>query len=148
MGKNNDIFNSLESVFAKHDREIEQSRSQLTEKKTSRKNIEIALTVLLVDLASCDQAFSPKEYQVISSALRRMFGISHDAVSALVNQANQIIAGLRGTSEFAETIRDEMTLEERKTIMKIIDEMIMADGKVDAFEEYLRQRFITLLQIE
>jgi uncharacterized tellurite resistance protein B-like protein len=113
-----------------------------------KKELELALAVLLVDLASCDQNFEQQEYQVISNGLKRMFGTGKSDVQALVNQANTVLKNLRGTSRFAEMLKDNLSHEERQHVMELINEVIDADGQEDGFETYLRHKFAKLLGFE
>ena len=147
MINDKDLFNTLDQMFS--DQHLKHSRSMLKKKgaESPKKDLEVALAVLLVDLASCDQVFNPKEYNVISLGLRRLFGCTKEQVTALVNQATQIISGLRGTQQFAEVLRDSLSAEDKQIILEIIDEIILADGKEDGFEIFLREKFKSVLGI-
>jgi uncharacterized tellurite resistance protein B-like protein len=145
---NNDIFNTLDQIFS--EKQLSHSRKQLKNKNTTgapSKDLEVALAVLLVDLACCDQTFNPKEYAVISNGLRRLFGSNNEQVSLLVNQAKGILADLRGTQQFADKIKKELSHEDKLIVLEIINEVIAADGQEDGFEVYLREKFKTLLGV-
>lgn len=116
-------------------------------KKTSKAELELAMTVLLVDLATCDEKFQPEEYQLIANGLRRLFGTSRHQVQALVNQSNQVLRNLRGTASFANLLRDNLSESERLSVMEVIDEIIEADGHIDGFEIYIRHKLAALLDI-
>ena len=109
-------------------------------KSGNQKDLELALAILLVELASCDQNFDMPEYHIISLGLYRLFGTGKDQVTALVNQAQGILANLRGTSKFANLLKDNLSEEQRKAIMEVIDDVITADGKVDGYETYFRHK--------
>lgn len=150
MSDQNDLIaDTLQTIFAKsngHLPEEPQPRKKKT-KKVPKKDLELALAILLVDLASCDQNFDQQEYLLISRGLRRIFGTSKLQVTGLVNQAQGVLKNLRGTSRFAETLKKQLTLEERIVILDVIDEVIEADGVEDGFETYLRHKFRDLLGI-
>jgi len=112
-----------------------------------KRELELAVTVLLVDLASCDQNFDPQEYHVIINGLMRIFGTSKDEVSKLINQANLALANLRGVGRFAKLLKDNLDIDTKNTIMEVIEDIIMADGEEDGFETYLRHKFADLLGI-
>lgn len=114
--------------------------------KVPQKELELALTIILVDLASIDSNFEPREYQTISLGLRRLFGNSRD-IKALVNRAQLALANLRGTQEFAELLRDNLSEEQRLSVIDIIEEVIGADGLQDGFELYLKHKYAKLLGI-
>jgi uncharacterized tellurite resistance protein B-like protein len=116
--------------------------------KEKIKELELAMVVVLVDLASCDQNFEPREYQIILSGLKRMFGSTREQVQALVNQATIVLRNLRGTSRFSQMLKEELSLEQRQIVMEIVDDMVDADGQKDGFEVYFRARLATILGIE
>jgi len=116
-------------------------------RKVSVADLELAFTVLLVDIASCDQNFEPNEYLIIGAGLRRLFGTSKDKVQSLVNQANTIMKNLRGTSRYAAFLRDNLDIQEKKAVMEVVDELIMSDGAEEGFERYLRTKLADLLGV-
>lgn len=142
------IVNTLEKIFDKNEQLLNKRKQFKADKEVSVIDLEVALTVLLVDLASCDQEFDQQEYQVISKGLRRMFGTSKEDVTKLVNQATLVLTNLRGTNRFVELLKDNLDPEEKEMAIQIIDEIIMADGVEDGFETYLRAKFISMLGVE
>jgi uncharacterized tellurite resistance protein B-like protein len=146
--KNDLIVSTLDKIFDKNE-QLTKDKQKFQEKiGVSVQELELALTVLLVDLASCDQNFDQDEYQIISQGLMRVFGTSKEGISKLVNQANLVIANLRGTTKFAELLRDNLDNEKKASVMEIIDEIIAADGVEDGFETYLRSKLSGILGIE
>ena len=115
--------------------------------KNSKKELELALTVLLVDLACCDQHFDQQEYHVITRGLKRVFGTQGAEVSNLINEALETLQQLRGTGRFATLLKDQLSVEDKRAIMEVIEEVIAADGTEDGFETYLRHKFAGLLGI-
>ncbi len=113
--------------------------------KVLQRDLELAVTVLLVDLASADQEFDQQEYQVIMHGMMRMFGTSKHEVSALINQAQTVLRNLRGVSRFGNLLKENLSLEERKVVMEIIEDVIHADGVEDDYEVYLRHKLRGLL---
>lgn len=151
---NNDLdffATQLNSMIKANNRIIEKQEQDIKGggkgKLKNKKDLELALTVLLVELASCDQNFDMPEYHIISLGLYRMFGTSKDQVTALVNQAQTVLGNLRGTSRFAGLLKESLPEEERKAILEIIDDLIMADGQVDGYETYLRHKLAGLLEV-
>ena len=116
--------------------------------KAKKRDIELAVTVLLVDLAASDQEFDPREYQVIVHGLMEMFGTQKHEVSALINQAQTILRNLRGVSQFGKLLTDNLSLDERMSIMRIIEQVIQADGVEDGYETYLRHKLQKMLGLE
>jgi uncharacterized tellurite resistance protein B-like protein len=142
----NQLLNSLDKIFA--NTQQPDQRKQLGGRKNQKINtreLELALTVLLVDLAACDENFQPEEYQVIANGLRRLFGTTKEQVQALVNQATQVLRNLRGTSHFGTLLKDNLSEEQRYAIMETVEDIINADGVVEGFEIYLKHKITDLL---
>lgn len=138
----NDIFCKSASSSPRH------LNTKQGERKISKEKLEIALAVILVDLASCDQNFDNHEYHAICEGMRRVLGTSKTEVGALVQRAQIAIANLRGTSNFATLLRDNLSDDARSSIWEVIEELISADGVQDGFELYLRNKYAELLGIE
>ena len=146
--KNNLSGNAYQSIFQASDRAAgtELSFSQAL-KDVSKDELALALTVLLVDVASADGDFKQTEYEVISSGLHRLFGTGKDQVQRFVNQAQQILGSLRGTSKYSDLLKTNLDDADRKLVFSVIQELIEADGQEDPFEVYLRSKLAKALDI-
>jgi uncharacterized tellurite resistance protein B-like protein len=107
--------------------------------------LEYALTVLLVELASSDENFDQEEYHTIMLSLQRIFNTDRSKVKEYVNRATVSISQVRGTTAYARLLRDNLSLEDRKIITDIISELISSDGKHDPFEVYHQNRIKHIL---
>lgn len=140
---------TIENIFLQNQKVNQPKLNKISdEKKVSKRDLELALTVILVDLASADQNFDMQEYNTICSALNRLFGTNPIETKNLINQATLVIKNLRGTSKYAALLKEYLSVEERQKIMSVVDEVICADGVEDGFETYLRHKFAEILQIE
>lgn len=150
MAKDNALLSdAIENIFAKHNKIFEKElRTQKEKRKMPKRDLELALTVLLVELASCDQNFDMPEYNIIAGGLKRLFGTTKEEVTTLVNQANLVLSNLRGTSKFGSTLKENLTQDERNVVMEVINDVISADGREDGYETYLRQKFAGFLGVE
>ena len=148
MSDSNVLRSTISTIFEQNNTLLAGQEKAQNAGKKKRKNtadLELALTVLLVDLASCDQNFEPQEYQVISNGLMRIFGTSKSNVQSLVNRAQSTLQNLRGVDRFGAMLRQNLTDEEKRATLEIIDEVIQSDGITDGFEVYLREKFCDLL---
>ncbi len=137
----------LEEAFAAAEKADREAKKGAAKSTRPVQDLELAFTVLMVDMAACDQNFTQEEYGIIAAGLKRIFGTSKDKVQGLVNQANTIIASLRGTSRYAALLRDNLDNSEKKAVMETLDELVMSDGEEDGFEKYLRTKLSDLLDI-
>jgi uncharacterized tellurite resistance protein B-like protein len=113
----------------------------------TQQQLELALAVLLVELASSDEGFAQKEYQVIILALNRVFGVPRDRAQRHINEAVTVLKNLRSTSEYALRLREHLSQDEIMLVSRCIDDVMDADGVQDGFEIYHRRRFRELLGI-
>ena len=128
------------SVFAKQEAMQKKKKQLSKEKGLNARELEVALTVILVDLAGADGNFDQSEYSVIGNGLARVFGTAKDEVTALVNQAQIILQGMRGTGSQAAVLKEHLNHEEKIAVMDVIDDLIASDGVEDGFETYLRAK--------
>jgi len=131
---------ALEDLFDQNNQQSKKRKQKFSNDRAKKRELALAATVLLVDLADCDQDFDPEEYQVITSGLIRMFDTCKSEVTALVNEAQQYLANLRGVDRYAQILKEELNDSEKAMLMDVIDELTAADGKEDGFEIYLRSK--------
>lgn len=146
----NVLRGAIDEIFDRHNRTLDIPGGIATRvpKGIQKQELELAVAVLLVDLARADQNFDRREYNTICVGLKRLFGTSPQEVTALIHKATLALSGLRGVNKFGDLLRESLKPEERAKIMEIIDEVIKADGTEDGFETYLRAKFADLLAIE
>jgi uncharacterized tellurite resistance protein B-like protein len=135
----------ITGVFGQNTRYLDSASGKSRGGKKYSANLPFAFAVVLVELASSDQSFDPPEYAAICNGLKRLFGATREEVSALINQANVVLGTLRGTAEYTELLKKNLTEEDKLAALDVFDEVINADGKVDDYEKYLRQKFTRLL---
>ncbi len=148
MDDNKLLNQAIHDMFQKHDLELNTVKKGIgfkKNKKGPKNELELAMAIILVDLASCDNNFDQREYQVITRGLNRLFGTNKCDVEKLVQQAQTVVDGLRGTANFAKLLKDNLKDEEKDVVLELIDELIDADGVEDGFETYLRHKYSDLL---
>ena len=174
MSSNPQLLRSaIHNIFDKSDDALRKKVNEAKlPNKANKKQLELAVTVLLVDLASCDQSFDPEEYQTICLGLMRLGkqytgerleaacfralrsgATSYRSVQSILKhgldrQAKVTLANMRGTARFASLLKDSLSHTERQEIMDVINEVIMADGSEDGFETYIRNKLRGLLGLE
>lgn len=150
MANNSNFLDkAVDGIFGNSNKHIHGVKPKQSNNAKSAKILEneskLALTVILVELAGSDQNFDLQEYDAICMGLKRVFNIDRQEVQNLVNQANTVLAGLRGTTGFAEKLAKNLDADQKKVIIEVIDDLINTDGKVDGFEIYLKQKFIRII---
>jgi uncharacterized tellurite resistance protein B-like protein len=147
-GDGPDYFSTaISGIFANHNRNTQRTTPWLKANSTVKaRDIELATAVLLVELASCDENFEPREFQTIVGGIQRIFGTKADEIRKLIHEAKLAIANMRGTDKFAELLRDNLQAEQKKLIFDVIDEVIRSDGIEDDYEVFLRNKFTRLIE--
>jgi uncharacterized tellurite resistance protein B-like protein len=146
---NNQNFTaSIETIFSKHQQALTNyQQKQKGKKHASKSELEFALTVLLVELASSDQNFDTSEYNIIVSGLKRMFGTDRTQVSTIISQATAALANLRGSSSYGQLLKENLSKTQRENILEIVADVISADGQIDGYEIYVRNKIAKLLDL-
>ena len=109
--------------------------------------IELAVAVLLVDLAMIDQEFDSREYKYISATFKELYGLQDEDIANLIKQSKNYLAQMRGTSTFASYLKDNVPEEQRVQIGKAISGIIKVDGVEDGFEIYFKNKISALLEV-
>src|SRR4051812_30502504 len=107
---NNMFTDTIDHIFAHHNASLDKQYRSKNNAAMKKRELEMAVAILLVDLASCDQHFDTCEYQTISKGLNKLFGTSLQEVGSLVQQANQALGMLRGSGKFATMLRETLDL--------------------------------------
>jgi uncharacterized tellurite resistance protein B-like protein len=144
-GHQSAVFNAFHGIFEQNRKLLKDSTGKTKLPKVANRELELAVVVILVDLASADSNFDSREFMTICIGMQRLFGVTQPEVMKLIAQANQVLASLRGVDRFANLLREEVPIEKRKQIMEVVQNVIAADGREDDFEIYLRHKFHHLL---
>lgn len=117
--------------------------------KLDEHQIELAYTILLVNLASIDNDFSPRESFFIKGKLQEHLGISYEDAIELVKQARIIIDQKNiDLDQFGDYLAEHLPESKRQTLLKDVDTLIAEDRVHHPFEKHLRERYVRLLKIE
>ena len=109
--------------------------------------LELAFTVLLVDLALVDNEFHDLEHRFIKTRLVDIFKISLDQAYALIEQADRIVAQNNDSDSYARYLAEVLSAESREKLVALLDELMRVDGRIDSFEVGLKQRYQRLLGV-
>jgi uncharacterized tellurite resistance protein B-like protein len=124
---------------------IPAKKNNVNNNRASSEELEFALTMLLVELASSDNNFDQEEYHTITISLQRVFNTNRNKAKEYINRASVSLSQVRGTTSYAKLLYDNLSLDERKTVIDIIEELISSDGVQDPFEIYHRNRLRHIL---
>lgn len=133
------MIGRLKALFSSQ--ELDASPEQILDEKT------VACAALLVEAAMVDGNFSDEERQIITALVEDRF-IDDPALSEVLISAAEAKA-IRSVELYSVTkiISQSFSYDERMDILQSIWEVVLADGRVDDFEDQLMRRLSGLIHI-
>lgn len=107
----------------------------------------LAAAALMVEAAVQDADFAPAERAKILDLLRRHFGLSAWEAGQLLADAEKLHGDSNQLLRFTRTLKDHCSPDERIAIMDMLWEVVLADGRVDSYEDNLMRRIGGLLYV-
>ena len=107
----------------------------------------LALAALLVRLARADHDYSTAEVERIDRILVTRYDLAPDAAAALRAEAEVLETEAPDTVRFTRALKDAVPHEDRKSLMRAIWSVALADGARDAHEDTLIRLVADLLGV-
>ena len=107
----------------------------------------LALAALLVRLARADESYLPAEISRIDQVLMARYGLSPFEATELRARAEVLETEAPDTVRFTRAIKDAVPHEDRKSLMRAIWSVALADGQRDADEDTLIRLVAELLGV-
>jgi len=121
--------------------------SQGAESINQEQRLQIAMCVLLLEMANVDDEFSLSEKTMIREILEEEIGIPKENVKEIMGIAQQDRNQTIDLYEYTSFINKNFSLEERKTLIELIWKVVYADGVLDKYEDYLIHKLTQLLHL-
>ena len=112
-----------------------------------RDDLQIAVTVLLVEAARMDDTFDPNERGTIEHLLEQKFELSHDETQELLALAEQTAERSHQLHPFTRLAVERMEPKRRIRLIEMLWEVAYADGKLDPDEDVLLRRVAGLIYV-
>lgn len=113
----------------------------------SHERIHVATAALLLEMAHTDENFHEMEEVIIRDILQQRFALSEEAISELLQMAQQERKQSLDLFQFAREINQNFSPDEKLEIMETLWRIIYADGVLDKYEDYLVRKLATLLRL-
>lgn len=136
------MFDKLKDFFSGHGKLISDAAGAAT-----ARDVQIATTILLLEMAGSDEEYAPEEVQAIFGLLQRQFKVTEDDVVDLLEVADQLRAERQKIDEFVNTVNQRFTAAQKQQVLAMIWAVVFADGKVERFEERFAKQIKTRLQL-
>lgn len=108
---------------------------------------ELAVAVLLLELAQSDRTLSPEELDAIRRIVSERFGLDPEAAAQLIDAAKMELDAALEDWVFADAVRTGFERDERAEIVALLWEVVYADGRLARFEEALMRRLAAELDV-
>ncbi len=109
--------------------------------------LERAFAALLVHASLIDSHPSAEEASRIEDLLAERFDLSHEELHTLMEQARKHEAEAVDLHRFIRVINGALDNEGRKDMVEMLWATVLADGKLDSFEQHLVWRVAELLGV-
>jgi len=121
------------------------SRPQEPEQK--KHDISLAVTAMMIEIMHIDGKLKKAEHTAIFTAIEQRFGLTHEEICTLMDEAKQAQADATDLHQFTSLINQQFSTEERIDFLKDLWQVAMADGHVDPYEEQLIRRIAGLVGV-
>ncbi|MEP7182711.1 MAG: TerB family tellurite resistance protein [Betaproteobacteria bacterium] len=108
---------------------------------------QIAVVVLLIELAQSDRSVQAEERATIERIVRERFGFDAATTTRLIAAAQSELDAALEDWVFAKAVRDGFDARERIEIVELLWEVVYADGRLARLEESLMRRLSDQLRI-
>lgn len=114
---------------------------------TSKKTIELAAAVLMIEISLADDQIQEEERITIKSVLLEHFSLTNDEINDLINLAENEVNHAVSLHEFTSLINNSLSMTEKINIIKGLWHVAYADSVLDKYEEYYIRKIADLLYI-
>ena len=123
--------------------------SQKQESSEYRENkLKVATSVLLLEAATADSDFSEEEQQKIIEILKTRFQLNDDNVKELIEESEKERNQSTDLWYFTKIINENLSNDEKYSLMEQVWEVIYSDGTLDKFENYIAHKLLNMLNLD
>ena len=110
-------------------------------------DIRIATCAILLEMSNIDGKFSASERESIIAILKKNFDVSDEHAVTLLEASNEELKGSIDLWEFTNLINQNYSIEEKIQVVKMVWDVVYADGKLEKHEDYLVHKLANLLRL-
>jgi uncharacterized tellurite resistance protein B-like protein len=118
-----------------------------TVREDPERRVRRAACVLLLEVAHADNLLMEDELTAVSRAVMERFGLDQQAAMELVEESEVVREGSHDLWQFARTINESLSVEEKIGLLEDIWRVIYADGRLQSHEDYLVHKLMDLLRL-
>lgn len=115
--------------------------------RDDRQRIEVAVAVVLLEMAHADKDLAELEIGLIEKLLQQKFHLDDAQVTELLELAETSRQESFDLQQFTSQINENFTREEKFLVMETLWRIIYADGVLDKYEDALARQLASLLRL-
>lgn len=115
------------------------------EEKDKSRNIRIATCALLIEMANIDDEFDQAEKERIIEIIQSVYKLTDKEIDQLMDLALKELDNRIDLWSFTNLINQNYTAQQKKEVIKTIWEVVYADGRLSAHEDYLVHKLYKML---
>ncbi|PVV16350.1 MAG: hypothetical protein B6D77_01070 [gamma proteobacterium symbiont of Ctena orbiculata] len=119
----------------------EENREQL------QQSIQLAVVVLLIEIAEADYEDAPAERQAILNAIQKQFGLNRVSAEQLIALAKQEHDESTDYFQFTRLINEHYSAEQKVKVMEAFWRVAFADQELHHYEEHVIRRLADLIHV-
>ncbi|MBN1621730.1 MAG: TerB family tellurite resistance protein [Endomicrobiales bacterium] len=115
------------------------------EEKSSR--LKMAVCVLLLEVAYCDEVFSDPEREKLSGIIKGFFDLKDKEINELINAAKKQKNESVELWKYTNLINNNFSHEDKVKLIEVMWEIIYADNVLNKHEDYMVHKLSDLLHL-
>lgn len=121
--------------------------SEDTDTTVDTKALELACAALMFEVARADFAVDESERRAVHELLQAEFGLSQEEINAVTEEAADKADAATCLFEFTRAVNDLASADQKRTLIRMMWRVAMADNAISRYEEHLIRKVADLLYI-
>ena len=121
--------------------------SEDTDTAVDAKALELACAALMFEVARADFAVDGSEQQAVHELLQAEFDLSQEEIDAVTEEAADKADAATCLFEFTRAVNDLASADQKRTLIRMMWRVAMADNAISRYEEHLIRKVADLLYI-
>jgi uncharacterized tellurite resistance protein B-like protein len=115
--------------------------------ETSAGDLQLAVAVLLVEIARADYEHKDAEDAEMSRQLKARFDLSEQDARDLLRTAHERVEDSVSLREFTSRLHSDMSYPEKEAVVEMLWRIALADRDLDKYEDYMIAKIAELLYV-
>ena len=121
--------------------------SEDTDTTVDTKALKLACAALMFEVARADFAVDESERRAVHELLQAEFDLSQEEIDAVTEEAADKADAATCLFEFTRAVNDLASADQKRTLIRMMWRVAMADDKLGRYEEHLIRKVADLLYI-